>query len=213
MEDFRRETNGKLKQYRDEYIKRLETVLPAGRNRKSRNSMTSDNFPRQSISAIDSKFKEFVYELFIKPGDNLGQTTSVQQFCREFGMDADFLMGLRDLNERQEYMSSCINKQIENQMFSEGSSGNRGAKTNTHKRTVKNWMKLNTKHKFLETKIQEAFMQALNEEGNQEKIDNFVKDFNSEKEKTPSKSPKLKLNKLAENDGQKIELVSVDWGQ
>lgn len=33
---------------------------------------------------------------------------------------------------------------------------------------------MNTKHQYLENKIREAFMQALNQEGNQEKIDKFV---------------------------------------
>ena len=61
IEEFKKETNSRFKFYRDEYIKKLEGVLPLRR----RNSRKVDSIDLIN-NDINYKFKEFVEELFTK---------------------------------------------------------------------------------------------------------------------------------------------------
>lgn len=63
---------------------------------------------------INQKFREFVNEIFNSSNESIMQSASILQFCKEFGMDRDHLINLKDFDERQEYLFNCINKQIEN---------------------------------------------------------------------------------------------------
>lgn len=53
IEDFKKETNSKFKLYREEYVKKLEGVLPIGSKRKSRMIETNE----APISDINQRFK------------------------------------------------------------------------------------------------------------------------------------------------------------
>lgn len=60
IEDFKKETNSKFKLYKDEYIKKLEGVLPIGSKRKSKAFESGDILNAD----INLQFNEFVNELF-----------------------------------------------------------------------------------------------------------------------------------------------------
>lgn len=94
IEDFKKETNSKFKQYREEYIKKLEGVLPGPGKRKSRNMQNADLISGD----INQKFKDFVNELFVSSSENILQSNSINHFCKEFGMDREHLAGLRDFD-------------------------------------------------------------------------------------------------------------------